>query len=94
MIKVAATHEARSHVLELASVFRARVVDVAPDSLTIEITGAEDKIDGLLEVLRPYGVLEMVRTGIVAMRRGKSSAAGSTSSTDEDVAEEDVSHSV
>ena len=47
MIKVAATHEARSHVLELASVFRARVVDVAPESLTIEITGAEDKIDGL-----------------------------------------------
>ncbi len=70
MIKVAATHEARSHVLELAGVFRARVVDVAPDSLTIEITGAEDKIDGLLDVLRPYGVLEMVRTGIVAMRRG------------------------
>jgi acetolactate synthase I/III small subunit len=70
MIKVAATHEARSHVLELASVFRARVVDVAPESLTIEITGAEDKIDGLLDVLRPYGVLEMVRTGIVAMRRG------------------------
>src|SRR5882724_4799055 len=48
----------------------ARVVDVAPESLTIEITGGEDKIDGLLEVLRPYGVVEMVRTGIVAMRRG------------------------
>ena len=94
MIKVAATHEARSHVLELASVFRARVVDVAPDSLTIEITGAEDKIDGLLEVLRPYGVLEMVRTGIVAMRRGKSSTLGSTTGPDEGVAEEDVSHSV
>src|SRR6267143_7074372 len=83
MIKVAATHEARSHVLELASVFRARVVDVAPDSLTIEITGAEDKIDGLLEVLRPYGVLEMVRTGIVAMRRGSKSSdvASATEST-------------
>jgi acetolactate synthase-1/3 small subunit len=82
-------------VLELASVFRARVVDVAPDSLTIEITGAEDKIDGLLEVLRPYGVLEMVRTGIVAMRRGKSlSTVSSTSTADQDVAEEDVSHSV
>jgi acetolactate synthase-1/3 small subunit len=74
MIKVAATHEARSHVLELASVFRARVVDVAPESLIIEITGGEDKIDGLLEVLRPYGVLEMVRTGIVAMRRGNKSS--------------------
>jgi acetolactate synthase-1/3 small subunit len=70
MIKVAATHEARSHVLELASVFRARVIDVAPESLTIEITGTEDKIDGLIEVLRPFGVVEMVRTGIVAMRRG------------------------
>jgi acetolactate synthase-1/3 small subunit len=69
-IKVGATHEARSHVLELASVFRARVVDVAPESLTIEITGTEDKIDGLLDVLRPFGLLEVVRTGQVAMRRG------------------------
>src|SRR5215472_8981413 len=73
MIKVKAEHEERSHVLELADVFRARVVDVSPESLTIEITGGEDKIDGLLEVLRPYGVIEMVRTGIVAMRRGKKS---------------------
>ncbi len=74
IIRVAATHGDRSHVLELASVFRARVVDVSTESLTIEITGGEDKIDGLLEVLRPYGVLEMVRTGIVAMRRGSKSA--------------------
>jgi acetolactate synthase-1/3 small subunit len=83
-------------VLELAGVFRARVVDVAPDSLTIEITGGEDKIDGLLEVLRPYGVLEMVRTGIVAMRRGKSSTpvSASDNSDHDDVTEEDVSHSV
>lgn len=70
LIKVGATHEARSHVLELASVFRARVVDVTPDSLTIEITGVEDKVDGLLEVLRPFGLLEVVRTGQVVMRRG------------------------
>ncbi len=70
MIKVAAQHEERSHVLQLANVFGARVVDVAPDSLIIEITDTEDKIDGLLEVLRPFTVLEMVRTGIVAMRRG------------------------
>jgi len=74
IIKVAATRETRSHVLQLATVFRARVVDVAPESLTIEITGTEDKIVGLLEVLRPYGVLEMVRTGMVAMRRGSKSA--------------------
>jgi acetolactate synthase I/III small subunit len=96
MIKVAATPEARSHVLELAGVFRARVVDVAPESLTIEITGAEDKIDGLLEVLRPYGVLEMVRTGIVAMRRGnKSSAVSSaTNSLPEATTDGDVPYSV
>jgi acetolactate synthase-1/3 small subunit len=97
MIKVAATHEARSHVLELAGVFRGRVVDVAPDSLIIEITGDEDKIDGLLEVLRPYGVLEMVRTGIVAMRRGSkvSSVASSTNSvTPVLVDDDDVQYSV
>jgi acetolactate synthase I/III small subunit len=73
MIKVAAKHEDRVHVLQLANVFRSRVVDVAPDSVTIEITGGEDKVSGLLEVLSPFGILEMVRTGIVAMRRGKRS---------------------
>jgi acetolactate synthase I/III small subunit len=96
MIKVGATHEARSHVLELASVFRGRVVDVSTESLTIEITGAEDKIDGLLEVLRPYGVLEMVRTGIVAMRRGSSppAAAPAAVALPQEIADEDFSHSV
>ena len=101
LIRVAATHDARSHVLELAGVFRARVVDVSPESLTIEITGAEDKIDGLIEVLRPYGVLEMVRTGIVAMRRGsKSNGAVSTaestdpSSANPGAADDDVSYPV
>ena len=96
MIKVAATREARSHVLELASVFRARVVDVAPESLIIEITGGEDKIDGLLEVLRPYGVLEMVRTGIVAMRRGNkcASLASSSNNLPQPATDEDVQYSV
>src|SRR5258706_6004450 len=70
MIKVAASAESRTHIMQLVDVFRARVVDVAPDSLIIEITGTEDKIDGLLEVLMPYGVLEMVRTGQVGMCRG------------------------
>jgi acetolactate synthase-1/3 small subunit len=106
MIRVAATHDARSHVLELAAVFRARVVDVSPESLTIEITGAEDKIDGLLDVLRPYGVLEMVRTGIVAMRRGSKSSdaipatesasqgSADSSSANPNAANDDVSYSV
>jgi acetolactate synthase-1/3 small subunit len=96
LIRVAATHDARSHVLELASVFRGRVVDVSPESLTIEITGAEDKIDGLIEVLRPYGVLEMVRTGIVAMRRGSKTngAVSAAESTAPGAANDDVSYSV
>jgi len=75
LIKVNAPAEERSHILQLANVFRARVVDVAAGSLTLEITGAEEKIDGLLEVLRPIGIIEMVRTGRVAMARGLKSAA-------------------
>src|SRR5437870_4074505 len=74
MIKVSADAHSRMQISHLAEVFRARIVDVATDSLIIEITGTEDKIDGLLDVLRPYGVLEMVRTGIVAMRRGSKSS--------------------
>src|ERR687895_145840 len=70
MIKVAASAESRTHIMQLVDVFRARVVDVAPDSLIVEITGTEDKIDGLVDVLRPYGVMEMVRTGRVSMSRG------------------------
>jgi acetolactate synthase-1/3 small subunit len=73
MIKVSVTAQTRSQIMQLADVFRARVVDVAPDSLVIEITGTEDKVDGLLEMLRPYGVLEMARTGRVAMVRGAAS---------------------
>lgn len=64
------TPEVRTHVLQLVEVFRARVVDVSSDSVIIETTGTEDKIEGLLEVLRPHGVLELVRTGRVGMVRG------------------------
>ena len=74
LIKVAATGEPRTHVMQLVDVYRARIVDVSPESLVIETTGTEDKIDSLLEVLRPYGVVEMVRTGRVAMARGIVSA--------------------
>jgi acetolactate synthase I/III small subunit len=96
MIKVSATHGERSHVLELAEVFRARVVDVAAESLVIEITGDEDKIDGLLDVLRPYGILEMVRTGIVAMRRGSkpSSVARAINNLSDSASDGDVQQSV
>jgi acetolactate synthase-1/3 small subunit len=75
MIKVAAPQERRPEIVHLVDVFRARIVDLAPESLTIEITGGEDKIDGLLDVLRPYGVVEMARTGRLAMTRAARSGA-------------------
>ena len=70
LIKVSATVETRAQVMQLVDVFRARIVDVANESVVVEITGTEDKIEGLIEVLRPLGIIEMVRTGIVAMTRG------------------------
>jgi acetolactate synthase-1/3 small subunit len=70
LIKVAADINTRAQVMQLVDVFRARIVDVANESLVVEITGTEDKIEGLIEVLRPLGIIEMVRTGIVAMTRG------------------------
>jgi acetolactate synthase-1/3 small subunit len=73
LIKVAATPQTRSHIFELANVFRARVVDLAPGSLMIEITGSESKIEGLLQVLNETQdrVLEISRTGRMVMRRGR-----------------------
>jgi acetolactate synthase-1/3 small subunit len=70
LIKVSAIGDARTQVMQLVDVYRARIVDVSPESLVVETTGAEDKIDSLLEVLRPFGVTEMVRTGRVEMARG------------------------
>jgi len=72
MVKITATPENRAAIMQLAEVFRARVVDVTNNSLIIEITGDEEKIDGFVDVLRPYGIIEMVRTGIIAMERGAS----------------------
>ena len=72
LIKVAATPKTRSHLFELVEVFRARVVDLAPESLMIEMTGTESKIEGLLQVLNESEdrVLEISRTGQMVMRRG------------------------
>lgn len=69
LIKVQ-TNGNRSEVLQIVETFRARVVDVSLNSLMIEVTGTEDKIDGLVDVLRPFGIAEIVRTGRVAMVRG------------------------
>jgi acetolactate synthase I/III small subunit len=82
LIKVTAAHKTRSEVLQLAEVFRARVVDVSADAIIVEATGPEEKIDCLVDVLKPYGILEMARTGRVAMARG---AQQSESRTFEDV---------
>ena len=94
MIKVAAPQERRPEIVHLVEVFRARIVDLSPESLTIEITGSEDKIDGLLEVLRPYGVLEMARTGRLAMTRTPRANAGVAAAAEAEAHDPQVSYSV
>jgi acetolactate synthase-1/3 small subunit len=70
LIKVSASPEQRAEVANLAAIFRAKIVDVAPESVIVEITGTEDKVESLVELLKPIGIQEMVRTGLVAMMRG------------------------
>jgi len=70
LIRVRTNNGSRSEVMQLVDTFRARVVDVGLNTLMIEVTGTEEKVEGLVEVIRPYGILEMVRTGQVAMVRG------------------------
>lgn len=94
LIKVAASVETRTQIMQLADVFRGRVVDVAPDSLMIEITGTDEKIDGLLEVLRPFGLLEVAKTGRLAMARGQGVKTVTADSLVEDHVDTAVSFSV
>ena len=70
LIKVRATSATRSEIIEIVDIFRASIVDVSADSLTIEITGDEDKIDTLLKLLRGFGIREIARTGRIAIVRG------------------------
>ena len=70
LVKVAADRASRSHILETVQLFRAKVVDVAPDAVTIEATGTSEKITALLKMLEPYGIREMVQSGMVAVGRG------------------------
>jgi acetolactate synthase-1/3 small subunit len=95
LIKVSADRHARSQIMEIVQVFRARVVDVAPESLVVEMTGTEDKIEGLLDVLRPFSVIEMVRTGRVAITRGLGSEAAAAAPAAVAAREQDsISYSV
>jgi len=74
LIRVRCAAGQRSELNELAQIFRGRIVDVATDSVVVEVTGDLEKVDGLLDLLRPRGILEMVRTGKVAMLRGVATA--------------------
>jgi acetolactate synthase-1/3 small subunit len=76
LIKVSATSANRAEVIQMADVFRARVIDVTAHSLIIEVTGDVEKINGLVEILKPLGIIEMVRTGSVAMARGGEALIG------------------
>ena len=70
LIKVNATASTRSEIIQIVDFFRANIVDVAADSLTVEVTGDEDKINSLFELLRRFGIKEMTRTGRIALTRG------------------------
>ncbi len=70
LIKVGTDSNTRHRVIEAANIFRARIVDIAVDSLVVEATGSEDKIAALIRLLEPFGIRELVRTGLTAMERG------------------------
>jgi acetolactate synthase-1/3 small subunit len=70
LVKIGADEKTRPAVIEIAGIFRSRVVDVSPKTITIEATGDMEKLNGLLLLLRPYGILELARTGMVALERG------------------------
>jgi acetolactate synthase I/III small subunit len=70
LLKVKADLDSRSHVLETVQLFRAKVVDVAADAVTIEATGSAEKLDALLRMLEPFGIRELVQSGVVAVSRG------------------------
>ncbi|KWW99610.1 acetolactate synthase small subunit [Carbonactinospora thermoautotrophica] len=70
LVKVKADPDTRSQVLETVHLFRAKVVDVAPDAVTIEATGNSDKLEAMLRVLEPFGIKELVQSGLVAIGRG------------------------
>lgn len=73
LIKVAASAQNRAEIVEMVGIFRAKIVDVSRDTLTIEATGTTDKIKAIEDLLRPYGIKELVRTGKIALTRGAKS---------------------
>jgi acetolactate synthase-1/3 small subunit len=78
LVKVKAEQAARSQIFEIVQVFRAKVVDVATDAVTIEVTGTADKLDAFIRVIEPYGMRELVQSGVVAVGRGARSITDRT----------------
>ena len=70
LFKVHAPQDMRSEIIEIANIFRAKIVDVGKSSLTIEVTGTQSKLQGIEDLLRAYGIKEIIRTGMIAMSRG------------------------
>jgi acetolactate synthase-1/3 small subunit len=70
LVKVKTTAQTRSEIMQIVDIFRANIVDVAPNSLTIEVTGDEDKVNSLIRLLHEFGVKEIARTGRIALTRG------------------------
>jgi len=71
LVRVNAAPEGRAPVIELANLFRGRVVDIARSTLTVELSGPEAKLEAFIDLVRPYGIRELARTGIIAMLRGR-----------------------
>ncbi|MBA2355554.1 MAG: acetolactate synthase small subunit [Acidobacteria bacterium] len=98
ILKVQTSPETRAQIFQLAQVYRARIIDVSPESLVIEITGNEDKVRSLIDVMTPYGILELARTGRLAMLRGTGTASKPPDNDDQpalfEADDDGVSHSV
>lgn len=80
------TPEVRREIMDYTSIFRGRIVDVAPDSVIMEITGTPDKMDAFTSLMSRYGIIELARTGVTALVRGKSSIMSSYSTNEKDAA--------
>ena len=72
LVKVSAPAEKRSEIIEIKEVYKAKIVDLSPETLILELTGEPNKLDGFIKVIEPYGILEMARTGVTALSRGAS----------------------
>src|SRR4051812_3499930 len=80
LITVAATAQQRSEVIEIVNLFRGKVVDVGPDTLVVELSGPDEKLEPFIELMKPFQIKELARTGVIAVARGMQSAKSSATS--------------